>query len=116
MRKVVLLTAAIALLATPAVLAQAAMAGSAHDMSASASGGQLCVFCHTPHQPTGTTTDPLWNHTLSTNANYGVYASDTFDATETITDIGGGSTVSNLCMSCHDELEIVYNPGGGTFQ
>jgi predicted CXXCH cytochrome family protein len=60
----------------------------------------ICVFCHTPHQPNGVTTDPLWNHTLSSTASYGVYSSTTLNATPT--DIGGQQTVSNLCMSCHD--------------
>ena len=77
--------------------------GSPHDMKAALGTTQrVCVFCHTPHQPAAVTTNPLWNHTLSTNANYGVYTSTTFNAGGTIVDIGGGSTVSNLCMSCHD--------------
>lgn len=74
----------------------------------------ICVFCHTPHQPSGTTTDPLWNHTLSSTASYGVYASNTLNATPT--DIGGQQTVSNLCMSCHDGTVGVgsqYNPQNG---
>lgn len=74
----------------------------------------ICVFCHTPHQPSANTTDPLWNHTLSSTASYGVYASDTLDATPT--DIGGLQTVSNLCMSCHDGTVGVgsqWNPQNG---
>lgn len=60
---------------------------------------QVCVFCHTPHQATPAA--PLWNHKRTTVAAYGVYASPTLDATD-ISDIGGGSDVSLLCMSCHD--------------
>lgn len=74
----------------------------------------ICVFCHTPHQPTANTTDPLWNHTLSSTASYGVYASDTLNATPA--DIGGLQTVSNLCMSCHDGTVGVgsqWNPQNG---
>ncbi len=74
----------------------------------------ICVFCHTPHQPATNFTDPLWNHTLSTTASYGVYASTTLNATPT--DIGGQQTVSNLCMSCHDGTVGVgsqWNPQNG---
>lgn len=60
---------------------------------------QICVFCHTPHQASPAA--PLWNHTLSVVASYGVYSSTTLD-TSTISDIGGGTDISNLCMSCHD--------------
>ncbi|MDQ7007246.1 MAG: cytochrome c3 family protein [Acidobacteriota bacterium] len=60
---------------------------------------QICVFCHTPHQASPAA--PLWNHTQSSTASYGVYTSSTLDASD-VTDIGGGTDVSNLCMSCHD--------------
>jgi len=92
--------------------------GSHHDLSTggmitdkSTDQDQVCIFCHTPHQK-GMTTDPLWNHTLSSQASYGVYASSTLNATPT--DIGGGSSVSNLCMSCHDGTVAVNNLGNGT--
>ncbi|MDH3403200.1 MAG: cytochrome c3 family protein [Acidobacteriota bacterium] len=88
--------------------------GTSHDMSSALPITQrVCVFCHTPHQPEGPpqiNTDPLWNHTLSTVASYGVYSSDTLDAVPA--DIGGLNTVSNLCMSCHDAtvgLGSLYN-------
>lgn len=93
--------------------------GSKHDLSSSGPGattnvGRVCVFCHTPHQPAGVTADPLWNHTISSTANYLVYASSTLDATPT--DIGGATatsaSVSNLCMSCHDgtvAVSSLYN-------
>ncbi len=86
--------------------------GSKHDLSAALPvSAQVCVFCHTPHQPEGppqVNQYPLWNHTMSAVASYGTYDSPTFDAgtggaaLSTIADIGGGATVSNLCMSCHD--------------
>ncbi|MFQ5877996.1 MAG: cytochrome c3 family protein [Acidobacteriota bacterium] len=60
---------------------------------------RICVFCHTPHEASPAA--PLWNHTQSSTASYGVYASSTLDASD-IADIGGGADVSNLCMSCHD--------------
>ena len=80
---------------------------------------QVCVFCHTPHQPTAVTTTPLWNHDMnSTYGPYGVYSSPTFNSgsfTSDISDIVGGTAVSNLCMSCHDgtvAVNALYNPPG----
>ncbi len=93
-------------------LALAVVQNTPHDLSVGSTGPfnqagfpdtnvtAICVFCHTPHQPSGVTTDPLWNHTLSSTASYGVYSSNTLNATPA--DIGGQQTVSNLCMSCHD--------------
>ncbi len=80
---------------------------SKHDLSTgggitnkSTSETQVCIFCHTPHQKT-LTAKPLWNKTLSTQATYGTYTSTSLTTT-TVADIGGGTAVSNLCMSCHD--------------
>lgn len=95
-----ILVAAVALVSGSAAFG-ATIVGSKHDLKAALpTSQQVCVFCHTPHQPTGQTTDPLWNHTLSATASYGVYASPTLNAVPT--DIGAGTAVSNLCMSCHD--------------
>jgi len=113
---VVVLTLAI----TPALTA-ASVVTSKHDLRSSNGGSitiqtEVCVSCHTPHQPTGQTTDPLWNHTLSGQASYGVYGSTTFNGTGTIIDVGGGTSATNLCLSCHDGLVAVgsqYNPQNG---
>jgi len=104
----------------PAAHAQSVV-GTPHDLSTNLPTTQrVCVFCHTPHQPDAPffDVDPLWNHTLSAVASYGVYDSTTFDGSATIADIGGGSTVSNLCLSCHDGtigIGSLYNdPNDGT--
>jgi predicted CXXCH cytochrome family protein len=96
------------LMAVPA-MAQSNVADTMHNLSATAGADQItdrstdedqiCVFCHTPHQATPAA--PLWNHTQTGVASYGVYVSPTLDAAD-IADIGGGVDVSNLCMSCHD--------------
>lgn len=115
-----------ALLFSLVLLAAASMAsaqtvvGTAHDLSSTGPGvttnvNRVCVFCHTPHQATAANgQDPLWNHTLSATAAYGVYGSGTLDATPA--DIGaavvGSASVSNLCMSCHDgtvSVASLYN-------
>jgi len=122
MKKTVVIIVCGTLLGAGAVTSQTVV-GTEHDLSSALPTSQrVCVFCHTPHQPEGPpqiNTDPLWNHTLSTTASYGVYDSPTFDGSSTISDIGGGQTVSNLCMSCHDGtvgLGSLYNnpnlPGG----
>ena len=97
--------------------------GSRHDLRASGGGTatgagltEVCVVCHTPHQATtANSQDPLWNHTATATAAFGVYASPTLNATPA--EIGGAAigaqSVSMLCMSCHDGTVSVlsmYNP------
>jgi predicted CXXCH cytochrome family protein len=114
MKHVLRLTAvlAVVVLAFAAQPALAQVVGSMHDLGSGGAGGftatntdQVCVFCHTPHQAAAANSqDPLWNHSLSAVASYGVYGSTTMNAVPT--DIGGAvagaAPVSNLCMSCHD--------------
>lgn len=98
--------------------------GSRHDLRAAGGGTptgtgltEVCVVCHTPHQATAANAqDPLWNHTGTATAAFGVYGSTTLNATP-VTDIGGaamgGQSTSMLCMSCHDGTVSVlsmYNP------
>lgn len=98
----VLCGALVVLLVAGQAFAGTTIVGSKHDLKAALpTSQQVCVFCHTPHQPTGQTTDPLWNHTLSANAGYGVYASPTLNAVPTQV-AGTDGSVSSLCMSCHD--------------
>jgi predicted CXXCH cytochrome family protein len=89
------------------VFGQADIADTPHNLSTtgtnqitdkSTNEDQICVFCHTPHEAAPDV--PLWNHTQSGQGSYGVYDSTTMDATAV--DIGGGTDISNLCMSCHD--------------
>lgn len=109
MKKVLIIAVACALVTVTGAIADSVV-GSKHDLS-SAGGSttfrsnnisEVCVFCHTPHQPDAPffDVDPLWNHALSTVAAYGVYDSTTLNATPA--ELGGGTAVSNLCMSCHD--------------
>ncbi|MFQ5526602.1 MAG: cytochrome c3 family protein [Thermoanaerobaculia bacterium] len=97
--------------------------GSSHDLSSTGPGAttnvnRVCVFCHTPHQAAAANgQDPLWNHTLSGTASYGVYGSGTFNGSGTISDLGGAvagtASDSNLCLSCHDgtvSVAAFYNP------
>ena len=102
MKKMIVLVAAMVLVST-AAFAAGSVVGSSHDLRAFIAGEtstQVCVYCHTPHQSTGNTIDPLWNHTMSAQATYGVYSSTTMNAIPV--DVAGGTSTSNLCMSCHD--------------
>ena len=107
----------------------ASVVGSKHDLRTT--GGatatptsnqtEVCVSCHTPHMSTlAAGQDPLWNHTATTTAAFGIYNSATFNGFATAADIGGGAigsqSVSMLCMSCHDGTVAVasqYNPQNG---
>jgi predicted CXXCH cytochrome family protein len=108
---------AIIMMLSVASLAGAQVVGSAHDLSSTGPGAQsnvtrVCVFCHTPHQAVAAAgQDPLWNHTLSGHATYGVYGSDTLDAvpTEIGGAVAGSASVSNLCLSCHDGTVAVHS-------
>jgi predicted CXXCH cytochrome family protein len=97
------------------------MLNTKHDLSVSGTGqirasteGSLCVFCHTPHVPSGYQADQLWNHELTT-ANYELYSSDYL----TSLNYAGPDQPnerSKLCLSCHDgtvAIGAVYNNGGG---
>ena len=91
-----------AVLACPSVLwAQDRVSETVHNLSASGPGairahaeGQVCVFCHTPHNASGT--PPLWNRELPV-ASYTIYSSSTLDA-----EPGQPTGASKLCLSCHD--------------
>ncbi len=117
--------AAFALVLVGSQPAQAAgtVVASKHDLRAVGGGTptgtgltEVCVVCHTPHQAAAANSqDPLWNHTGTATAAFGVYASGTLQATPT--EIGGAAmgaqSTSMLCMSCHDGTVSVlsmYNP------
>jgi len=114
--------AAVALLGTPAQAA-GTVVGSKHDLRAVGGGtpvgtglDEVCVVCHTPHQATAANSQyPLWNHTGTATASFGVYSSPTLDAVPTpiVGGAMGGQSASLLCMSCHDGTVSVlsmYNP------
>ena len=75
--------------------------GSPHDLSATGPGkihaleeGQVCIFCHAPHNSTGQ--QPLWNRHMPPT-HYRIYESSTTDAR-----IDQPSGPSKMCLSCHD--------------
>lgn len=82
---------------------------------------QICYYCHSPHQSSSANLQPpLWNHTLSSQASYGVYSSPTFNGLGTdIADVGGATVgtavVTNLCLSCHDGTIAINNLISGVY-
>ncbi|MFC2123349.1 cytochrome c3 family protein [Bacteroidota bacterium] len=86
--------------------------GSAHDFSGDTwnTTTEICIVCHTPHNADGSITDaPLWNHQITGQPSFTLYASSTLDAT-----MGQPDASSKLCLSCHDGLTAVDNFGGTT--
>ncbi|OGT99163.1 MAG: hypothetical protein A2X80_05160 [Geobacteraceae bacterium GWB2_52_12] len=108
MKKTVLFTIALMAVAT---MASATIKNSKHDLSSGSttafkSAGatnQICIFCHTPHNPTKNV--PLWNRVNPAAAGWTMYASPTISATAT-TKLATGTfdadSISLFCMSCHD--------------
>jgi cytochrome c553 len=119
MKKVLVLAAAVALFATPAM---ALISTTAHDLSAannvSSTVTEICVFCHTPHgADTTVTLAPLWNRT-TVNAAGTTYVGLDIQASYDLTSIN--QTDAPLCLSCHDGatlMDALNNPAnsGGTF-
>ncbi len=113
--KRVLVAVGVSALACGLALAASDVTNTKHNLSSTPGTGQItdkssnedqvCVFCHTPHQANPAA--PLWNHTRSAVASYGVYTSPTMNGVPA--DIGGGTDTSNLCMSCHDGTIGVNN-------
>ncbi|MCK5503575.1 MAG: hypothetical protein KAJ10_00330 [Thermodesulfovibrionia bacterium] len=77
---------------------------------------EVCVFCHTPHNPE--TKYPLWNHYSTDNSiAYQLYtSSSTLDFDKTDFAAGLPSTsASRLCLSCHEgtsNFNNIANPSG----
>lgn len=109
MKRIVLAAAAIAVTAS-ASFAATSIVGSKHDLKANGglvggSAGQLCVYCHTPHNPAQTI--PLWNRNAGA-AITAVYNSPTLTAAAQGASIAATS-ISGYCMSCHDGATVMGN-------
>lgn len=64
-------------------------------------GGEVCVFCHTPHR--ASQTRALWNRDLPPTT-YNLYESSTLEAT-----LRQPTGASRLCLSCHDGTTALGN-------
>lgn len=76
--------------------------------------GEICVYCHTPHQANTASYAgvPLWNRSTDTSS-FTMYDSATIDTTLPTTP----NSYSLICLSCHDGSlavdSIVNAPGSG---
>lgn len=107
MTKKSLLIALIAVCVVSSAATAQTVVNTKHDLSANVTGGQVCVFCHTPHSANGdavfATHAPLWNQNMDDAAqDYGTYTSDTFDATDAVAVTRATYSSTLLCLSCHD--------------
>ena len=97
---------------TPVPDAQSAdIAGTSHDLSATAPGGQLCIACHVSHA--ASSSGLSWNHVLSASTFTWGDATQTIGGTNLPTNIRTWSGSSKSCLSCHDgtvEIGKTYNP------
>jgi predicted CXXCH cytochrome family protein len=84
--------------------------GSAHDLStAGSAGGQICVFCHTPHNA-GDPALPLWSRATPSTV-YTPY--NNVDFSQVVA--GAPGAVSLACLSCHDGSLAVGYVANGAF-
>lgn len=102
MKKVILLTALVVLMAAPSM---ALIRNSKHNLGITGTGAyhakgaatsEICIYCHTPHN--ATVNYPLWNR--ANGSVTALYSSETLAP-------GGKPVASNLvttlkCLSCHD--------------
>lgn len=74
--------------------------------------GEVCVYCHTPHNANQSIA-PLWNRVLPSTSGYSMYKSSTMDTSLPSAPDG----VSLACLSCHDGTvavdSIINTPNTG---
>jgi predicted CXXCH cytochrome family protein len=108
------LTAAALFLVSGAATAQQ-IADTKHDLGTGAGNatdnGQICVYCHTPHNASLTIpTPPLWNKVLTAES-FDIYGSSTI---QNVTGQPEGTSLA--CLTCHDgtlALDAMINPPTG---
>lgn len=88
-----------------------------NQFSPTSGGGEICVFCHTPHGADTSASVPLWNRKLADPATYTTYNSLGTSSLDGAT-VAVGS-VSIACLSCHDGAQamntMINQPGSGGY-
>ncbi len=112
MKKVLILVVVAAVFSLMAGVALAAISGTPHDLR-TGTALEMCAFCHTPHQGSGTEV-PLWNRSQAATV-YDLY-DNTVSATFDMTSNGTLRAPSTLCMVCHNGVAstLVNYPGPGS--
>lgn len=78
---------------------------------------EICVYCHTPHNANITAglignQGPLWNRTAGSDATaYTVYTSATMTYGSSGLPAQAASTITLLCLSCHDGSTAIWSMG-----
>lgn len=102
-----------AVAAAPAAAQTDDVANSKHNMSARSDltdYGEVCVYCHTPHNGSGPTNAPLWNRDFGAGP-YAMY-NNAFSSTIDMEVAASPQGVSLACLSCHDGsigLDVIVN-------
>jgi predicted CXXCH cytochrome family protein len=102
-----LISTAAGVLAATALVQAASIVNSKHDIRGTAngstydgsSGDEICIYCHTPHNPHRTV--PLWNRNNPTSEGWSFYKSPTLTAAAQTASFNADS-ISLFCLSCHD--------------
>jgi predicted CXXCH cytochrome family protein len=105
-----LVGAAIGLTMVVSSAAQAQIQNSAHDLSGGT--GEICIYCHTPHNGDISGDAPLWNRTMATTT-FNMYSNP---ATIDMTIAADPQDISLACLSCHDGVtaynNVINDPNG----
>lgn len=97
-----LATLALIALATIPLTVSAVITGSKHDFKGKGWGStEICIFCHTPHAATATSSIPLWNR-VANNITYTLFYVDAGGSTLNAIPGQPGVATSKSCLSCHD--------------
>lgn len=115
MKSVKLLKLAVPALMLVSGTAFGGIASTKHDLSAlngTADNGEICVYCHTPHNASTDLATVLWNKGASAVTDYDTYTSSTMNSVP-----GQPGAKSDACLACHDGTlaydSIVNAPGLG---
>lgn len=98
-----LVGAAIGLTMIASGAARADIQNSAHDLSGGT--GEICIYCHTPHNGDVTGDAPLWNRAI-TSTTFTMYSNP---ATIQMTIAADPRGISLACLSCHDGVTAYNN-------
>ena len=90
--------------------------GSGHDLSTNFDpiSAQVCMYCHTPHHANNATTGfkgPLWNRYVDQTKVFTVFSSPTMKSTPG----NPATTISMLCLGCHDGTVAYGSVYGATY-
>jgi predicted CXXCH cytochrome family protein len=121
-KQIVLLAAVIAAAATVA-FAGTSIVGTAHDLSATGANSasyalgadEICIYCHTPHNPVQAI--PLWNRNNPSASLFSLYKTSPTLTSATKGSSFSANSISLFCMSCHDGVTALGNiskPSGNT--